>query len=96
MTTLDLLKEKRADILMIAESYGAHNVRVFGSVLRGEDTESSDIDFLVTIEPGRSLLDQAGLLVDLRELLGRQVDVVSEDGIYWLLRRKIMKEAREL
>jgi hypothetical protein len=71
-------------------------VRVFGSVARGEAGENSDIDLLVELEQGRSLLDQAGLMVELEKLLGRKVDVVTEQGLYWLLRRRILKEARPL
>jgi predicted nucleotidyltransferase len=82
--------------LRIAAKHGAHNVRVFGSVARGEAGENSDIDLLVELEEGRSLLDQAGLVLDLEELLGRKVDVVTEQGLYWLLRRRILKEARPL
>ena len=92
----DLLISKREDILRIAASHGARNVRVFGSVVRGEAGENSDIDLLVELEQGRSLLDQAGLMVELEELLGRKVDVVTEQGLYWLLRRRILKEARPL
>ncbi len=92
----ELLKEKREDILKVAASHGARNVRVFGSVARGEAGESSDIDLLVDMEPDRSLLDVAALLADLRDLLGRRVDVVSEKGLYWLLRRRILKEAKPL
>jgi len=94
MTALQLITKRREAILRIAASHGAGNVRVFGSAARGEDTPSSDIDFLVTMEPGRSLLDKAGLLTDLRELLGREVDVVDDDSIYWLIRRRVLKEAR--
>ncbi len=92
----ELLKEKREEILKIAAKHGAHNVRVFGSVARDEAGPDSDIDFLVDMEPGRSLLDLSGLWSDLNELLGRKVDVVTEQGIYWLLRRRILKEARPL
>jgi predicted nucleotidyltransferase len=92
----DLLREKRDEILRLAQVHGATNVRVFGSVVRGEWTESSDIDFLVDMKPDRSLLDMAALLSDLRDLLGRRVDVVSEGGLYWLLRRRILKEAKPL
>jgi hypothetical protein len=87
------LREKREEILRIAAKHGARNVRVFGSVVRDEAGVESDIDFLVEMEKGRSLFDLGGLLADLQELLGRKVDVVTEDGIYWLLRRRILKEA---
>ncbi len=96
MTSKDLLEEKRDQILRIASGHGAHNIRVFGSVARGDADESSDIDLLVDFEPDRSLLDHAALVLDLEELLGRKVDVVTEKGIYWLLRRRILKEARAL
>ena len=92
----ELLREKRDEILRICAKHGARNVRVFGSVVRGEAGEDSDVDLLVEFEPGRSLLDQAGLVLDLEELLGRKVDVVTERGLYWLLRRRILKEARPL
>jgi hypothetical protein len=92
----EILKAKRAGILRIAARHGARNVRVFDSVARGEANETSDVDFLVDMEPGRSLLDLSGLLLDLRDLLGRKVDIVTESGLYWLLRRRILKEARPL
>ena len=89
-----LIRNKRDDILDIARRYGAKNVRVFGSVARGESGQESDVDFLVEMERGRSLFDHVALLDDLRQLLGRNVDVVTERSIYWLLRRRILKEAR--
>jgi uncharacterized protein len=92
----DLLKENREEIHKIAARYGVRNIRVFGSVARGEADEQSDIDFLVDMEPGRSLLDLGALMTDLRDLLGKPVDIVSEDSIYWLLRRRILKEAKPL
>jgi hypothetical protein len=92
----DLIKEKREDILHIAAEHGATNVRIFGSVARDEADEGSDVDFLVDMEPGRSLMDMGRLLADLRDLLGREVDVVTEQSIYWLLRRRILKEAKPL
>lgn len=92
----ELLKDKREEILRLAAEHGARNVRLFGSVGRGEAGDESDIDFLVELEPGRSLLDHAALLVDLEELLGCRVDVVTERSVYWLLRRRILKEARPL
>jgi len=73
-----LIGNHRAEILSIAHQYKAHNIRVFGSVARGEARIDSDIDFLVTFEPGYTLLDHAGLVVALRDLLGRSVDVVNE------------------
>ena len=91
-----LLAENRKSVLRIATEHGAGNVRVFGSAVRGEATEASDVDFLVEMEPGRSLLDIAALRNDLMDLLGREVDVVTEDSLYWLLRRKILREARPL
>jgi uncharacterized protein len=96
MSIQDLLKEKRLEILEVAARHGARNVQVFGSVARGEADESSDIDFLVEMEPDRSLLDLSSPLVDLRDLRECKVDVVSEKGLYWLLRRRILKEARPL
>ena len=71
-------------------------MRIFGSVARGEAGENSDIDLLVELEPGRSLLDLAKLVVELEDLLNRKVDVVTEQGLYWLLRRRILTEARPL
>jgi predicted nucleotidyltransferase len=91
-----LLKEKRQAIMALADKHGAHSVRVFGSVARGDSGPGSDVDLLVKMEEGRSLLDLSAMTLDLKELLGVNVDVVSEDGIYWLLRRKILKEARPL
>jgi len=90
------LKTKRQEILRVAARYGARNVRLFGSVVRGEARATSDVDFLVDMDPDRSLMDLAGLVLDLQELLDRKVDVVTEDSIYWLLRRRILKEAKPL
>lgn len=96
MAVEELLKGKREEILNIAAEHGARNVRLFGSAARGEATDASDRDFLVEMEPERSLLDLAGLRNDLKDLLRREVDVVTENGLYWLLRRKILREARPL
>ncbi|MBN1322415.1 MAG: nucleotidyltransferase family protein [Methanotrichaceae archaeon] len=90
------LKFRREEILQAAARHGARNVRVFGSLARNEAGEDSDIDLQVKLEPGRSLLDQAGLMVELEDLLGRKVDVVTEQGLYCLLRRRVLKEARPL
>ena len=88
-----LLKEKREEILRIAAHHGARNVRVFGSVVRGETGAQSDIDLLVEFEPDRSLLDHAALWLDLQGLLGCKVDVVSEGGVKARLRDRILREA---
>lgn len=91
-----LLKAKREDILRVAAKHGAHNVRVFGSVAQGKADEGSDIDILVDLEPGRSLLDLGGLWWDLNELLGRRVDVVTERGLRERIRDRVLKEATPL
>lgn len=79
--------------MRIAARHGARNVRVFGSVARGEADEKSDIDLLVEFEPGRSLLDHAGLWLELQELLGCKVDVVSDRGIKPRIRERVLREA---
>lgn len=92
----EMLQVQRNEILRIAAEHGARNVRLFGSAARGEATDASDLDFLVEMEPERSLLDLAALRNDLMDLLGREVDVVTDDSLYWLLRRKILREARPI
>ena len=91
-----LIREKRNAVIAIAAKHGARNPRVFGSAARGEAGGESDIDILVKMEEGRSLLDLSALVIELEDLLGVKVDVVSEDGLYWLLRRRILKEAKPL
>lgn len=93
MGDLQTVQRKRKEILAVAHAHGLINVRIFGSVARGEDTPQSDIDFLVDLENGRTLLDLGGALVKLQELLGRKVDIVTERGLHWYLREKITKEA---
>lgn len=89
----ELLQEKREEILRVAIKHGAYNVRIFGSAARGEAGPESDIDFMVEFEPGRSLLDHAALLLDLRQLLGREVDVVTERGLRPRIRDQVLNEA---
>ena len=89
----DLLLPLREEILTIAAKHGAYNVRVFGSVARGEAREDSDIDFLIEIEPKRSLFDYIALMQDWAKLLGRKVDVAEPNNLYELIREKILKEA---
>jgi len=96
MNAEQILKQKRDDILKIASRYGAKKIRVFGSVVRGEDRPDSDVDFLVDLEEGRSLMDLGGLLMDLQKLLGRNVDVVTEKGLHWYIKDRILHEARPI
>jgi hypothetical protein len=93
MNVLEDLRAKRGEILRIAAKRGARNVRIFGSAARGEADAESDVDVLVDMEPGRSLLDMGGLLMDLQELLGRRVDVVSERGLRERIRERVLREA---
>jgi predicted nucleotidyltransferase len=93
VTLEDLLKAKRDEILRVCAEYGAYNVRVFGSVARSEADEQSDIDFLVELEPGRTVFDLGGLQYDLEQLLGCRVDVVTERGLKPRMRERVLREA---
>ncbi len=93
MISLPTLIQHRVDILRLAERYHASDVRVFGSVVRGDNTQASDVDVLVKTRPGCSLLDLGGLLEDLQELLGCRVDIVTEDGLKPRLRARVLREA---
>ena len=93
MDIKDLLHAKREEILRTGARHGASNVRIFGSVARGEAGPSSDIDLLVELAPDRSLLDQVALLQDLEDLLGRRVDVVEPEGLHWYIRDRVLNEA---
>lgn len=100
MTLMDtqhnLLQNRRNEILRLAAAYGARNIRVFGSVARGDARPDSDIDFLVDMEPGRSLFDLGGLLVALQAALGVEVDVVTEKGLRPRIREQVLREAMPL
>jgi hypothetical protein len=87
------LRARREEILRIAARRGARNLRVFGSVARGEDDPESDVDFLVEMEPGRSLLDLGGLWTDLHQLLGVKVDLVTANGLRERILERVLKEA---
>ncbi len=89
----ELLKVNREGILRIAAKYGAHNVRVFGSVVRGEADEGSDLDFLVEMAPGRSLFDLGGLQTELEAFLKCRVDVVTEKSLKARIRGRVIAEA---
>ena len=93
MNTYHRLRAQRETIIRIAASHGARNIRVFGSVSRGEETGQSDIDFLVDFDPGRSLLDHVALIQDLESLLHCRVDVVTEPGLHWYVKDRITREA---
>ncbi len=94
--TLVDLRARREEILAIAARRGASNLAVFGSVARGEASDASDVDILVDLEAGRSLLDLGGLLMDLRESLGREVDVVTRAGLRPRIRDRVLAEAKAL
>lgn len=87
---------KRIEIERIARRHGASNIRVFGSIARGDGDQNSDVDFLVDMEKGRSLLDLGGLLMDLQKLFGRPVDVVTERGLQPRIRERVLREARAI
>ena len=93
MDIAEVLREKRQQVLQIARQHGAYHVRIFGSVARGEAQPDSDIDFLVEMEAGRSLLDMGGLVMELQQLLGHNVDVVTERGLKSRIRDRVLAEA---
>jgi len=93
MASAKAVSEKREEIVKIAALRGARNVRLFGSLARGEETADSDVDLLVDMEEGRSLLDLSHLLQDMEELLGCRVHVVEPEGLHWAIRERIIKEA---
>jgi uncharacterized protein len=93
---LDSLAPYRQKILDAAARRGVRNVRVFGSVARGDDRPDSDIDLLVDVEPGRTLLDVIALEQDLQELLGRRVEVLTDGGLSPYLQQRILAEATSL
>lgn len=96
METKELLESKKKDVIRLAQQHGARNVRIFGSVARGDAGPESDIDFLVEIERGRSLLDLVAFWQDLEELLGRKVDVLTDGGVSPYLKDQIYSEAKPL
>ena len=91
-----LIENHRTEILALAERRGLRDVRVFGSMVRGDADETSDVDLLVTLPAGRTGLALGGLLMDVRKLLQRRVDVVTERGLHPALRERVLKEARPL
>ena len=93
MTLYELVQVKRDEILQAARRHGASNVRIFGSVARGEAGPDCDVDVLVDLEPGRRLLDHAALLLELEELLKCRIDVVTERGLRPRIRDRVLREA---
>lgn len=93
MPIADTLRLRRDEILRIAAHHGAHNVRVFGSAARDEMRTDSDVDFLVDVGPEHSAFFPGGLLADLEDLLGRRVDVVTENALHWFIRERVLREA---
>lgn len=96
MSPSKVLKHKREEILRIATAHGAQNIRLFGSASRGEAGPKSDVDILVRLEPGRSLLDIIAIKQDLEDLLGCEVDVVTEEAVSPYIREQVLKEAVSL
>jgi predicted nucleotidyltransferase len=96
LLTADLLQEKREAILGVAAAHGARDVRVFGSWARGDARPDSDIDLLVRLDPGRSLLDLVAIKQDLEDLLGCRIDVVTEAGVSPYIRERVLSEAVRL
>ena len=93
MTVQEVLRGNRREVLRIAAEHGARNVRVFGSIARGRGRPDSDIDLLVDLEPGRSLVDIVAIKQDLEDLLGRKIDVVTEAAISPYVGDRVLKEA---
>ena len=97
MKLQQLLQDQREDILAITEQHGAFNVRVFGSVVQGLETENSDIDLLVDYDLKKiSPWFPGGLLMDLQDLLGCKVDIVTEQGLSHLIKDRVLAEAKSL
>ena len=96
MTPLELLQERKDDIRQIAAKHGAYNIRVFGSVVRGEARPESDIDLLIEKGPTTSSWFPAGLVLELEEMLGRRVEIVTEKALNPHLRDRVLREAVSL
>ena len=92
MVTLSDIRARRDEILKVAARYGASDVRLFGSVVHGQAGPDSDVDILVRLEPGRSLIDHIALMQDLEDLLGVKVDVVEQEALHPAIRDKVLDE----
>lgn len=89
----ELMRAKRQEIMRIAARHGARSVRLFGSLVRGESRPDSDVDLIVELEPGRTLMDHVALTQDLEDLLGCRVDVVENQALHWHIRDRVLSEA---
>ena len=96
MDEFQVVQQKKREILAIIKQHGLSNVRIFGSVARGDETPLSDVDFLVDLKKDCTIFDLGGAHVKLQVLLGRKVDIVTERSLHWYLRDKILQEARPL
>lgn len=96
MNIYDLIKSKKNEIITLADKHGAYNIRIFGSVARGQADENSDIDFLVDFRPDVSLLDWSDLWIQLEDLLGRKVDIATEKILKERIKDRVLKEAKPL
>lgn len=93
MTLAQITEHHRDEIQCIALRHGATNVRIFGSTVRGESHSGSDVDVLVDLEPGRTLFDLGAMQMDLQDLLGCRVDVLTEPALHWSIRDRVLEEA---
>ena len=93
MATDDLLERNREQILRVCAEHGALNIRVFGSFARGEAGPASDVDLLIDVASEHSAWFPGGLLMDLQDLLGRKVDIVTQDALHWYIRDQILRDA---
>ncbi|MGH2581265.1 MAG: nucleotidyltransferase family protein [Anaerolineales bacterium] len=92
----DALKKNRQKIFQIAKRHGVYNIRVFGSAVTGDAKPESDIDLLVDLAEGQSLFDLGAFLVEVEQILGVPVDVVTEKGLHWYIRDRVLEEAKEI
>lgn len=96
MTLWQEIQSRREEILSIAAKHGALNLRVFGSIARGDARPDSDLDLLIDLAPKRSAWFPGGFISDLEELLGRKIDVATERSLHWVIRDEVLRDARPL
>jgi len=96
MLTMELLRKRKTELKRIASKYGATNIRVFGSIARGEADEKSDLDILIEVKRGFTLMKHAGLMLELEELLGCKVDVVVDRSLKPRIKDRVLAEAKPL